>query len=421
MPHPLSRLLLFIVLALASVAAPAASDTPGATASAGPATEGRPSSEAAAPGPSVSPQPAASPSRWNGPPCRVVVAGEPPFVVDGANGVDGLSLRVWVAVARETGVFFTVRRVASVDDAVAEVAMGHADAAVGPISITAKRARSVSFTLPYYSTKLCIGVTPASVSSPWTRLAPILYGLSIFSGVVVLLLFVVGNLIWLLERHRNTEKFPRAYWAGVGNGMWLAVVTMTSVGYGDTVPVTGGGRLVAAIWMVFTMVFASTLTASIASVLTEYRLTSGAIDTPQELAGRLVAVPAGSSVIDYVNHLQGHVVQTRDLDTAVHMLFAGRVEAVVYHTAELRYYDRRHPEQAMVLSPIPDTRSDFGFALARGAALDDRLDVALLQLRESGDIIKIEDVWLLDAGDSATGSLVGLPTPAGTAQPVPTK
>lgn len=406
-------MLLALVCALPSAAAPASPPSRTPAGDVRGAESPSPTTVSATP----SPTPAVDLSPLSAPARRVVVAGEPPFVVDGPNGLDGLSLRVWAAVAREAGVPFSVRRVASIDDAVSEVVLGHADVAVGPISITAKRARSVSFTMPYYSTKLCIGVTPASVSSPLTRLAPLLYGMSIFTGSVVLLLFIVGNLIWLLERHRNSEKFPRAYWAGVGNGMWLAVVTMTSVGYGDTVPVTGGGRLVAAIWMLFTMVFASTLTASIASVLTEYRLTSGAIDTPQELAGRLVAVPAGSSVIDYVTHLQGHVVQTRDLDTAAHMLFTGKVEAIVYHTAEMRYYGRKHPEHSMVLTPIPETRSEFGFALARGVNIDDRLDVALLQLKEGGDLAKIEDTWLLDPGESASGTPLILPSSAAPAAP----
>ena len=42
----------------------------------------------------------------------------------------------------------------------------------------------------------------------------------------------VGSLIWLAERRRNAEQFAEPL-AGIGSGMWFALVTLTTVGYGD--------------------------------------------------------------------------------------------------------------------------------------------------------------------------------------------
>ena len=69
----------------------------------------------------------------------------------------------------------------------------------------------------------------------------------------MLLLFVVGNLIWLAERRRNADQFPRQYLKGVGNGMWFALVTLTTVGYGDRAPLSKTGRAIAGVWMVMSL------------------------------------------------------------------------------------------------------------------------------------------------------------------------
>ncbi|MBM3661687.1 MAG: hypothetical protein FJW94_02160 [Actinobacteria bacterium] len=50
--------------------------------------------------------------------------------------------------------------------------------------------------------------------------------------VPILLLVVVGHIVWLVERRTN-DDFPHSYLAGVWEGIWWAIVTMTTIGYGD--------------------------------------------------------------------------------------------------------------------------------------------------------------------------------------------
>lgn len=51
----------------------------------------------------------------------------------------------------------------------------------------------------------------------------------------------------------------------VGTGIWWAIVTVTTVGYGDVVPHNPSGRVVGAILMLLGIGFISLLTATIAS------------------------------------------------------------------------------------------------------------------------------------------------------------
>lgn len=340
------------------------------------------------------------------PPLRVAVAGESPFVEDTIVGIDGLSVRVWTNVAAQAGLSFDLVRYPTVQAAVDAVAQGKADVAIGPITLNSKRARVVSFTLPYYSTTLCIGSVPTAPSL-FGRVRPLLTMALVFLVGLLTILFLVGNVIWFVERHRNSETFPHTWRHGIGNGMWLAVVTMTGVGYGDAVPVTGLGRIVAATWMLITMLFASTLTGAIASMMTEYRFTKGTIDTPADLAGRRVAVVGGTAVVDYARRCHAVVVETRDVPIAADLLFSGRAEAVLFHTPELRHYVQTHPQHTMVLAPIHEARTDFGFVLGKDSPLVSRLDEELLQLQETGEIRRIDDAWLNDASASPSAARSG--------------
>lgn len=56
---------------------------------------------------------------------------------------------------------------------------------------------------------------------------------------------------------------------GFGNGWWWAITTLTTVGYGDTYPVTVTGRLVAAVLMVAGIALLGIVTATLASWLVE--------------------------------------------------------------------------------------------------------------------------------------------------------
>ena len=81
-----------------------------------------------------------------------------------------------------------------------------------------------------------------------------------FLRVITLLLLVwltAGALVWLFERRRNRAMFGDGPVEGVGNGIWWAAVTMTTVGYGDKSPRTLGGRAVAIIWMLTSIVLIS--------------------------------------------------------------------------------------------------------------------------------------------------------------------
>ena len=67
---------------------------------------------------------------------------------------------------------------------------------------------------------------------------------------------VAGLLVTVLD----SETFP-----SIGSGLWWAAQTVTTVGYGDNIPTSLAGRLVAALVMLLGIGFLTVITASITS------------------------------------------------------------------------------------------------------------------------------------------------------------
>lgn len=77
--------------------------------------------------------------------------------------------------------------------------------------------------------------------------------------ILVPLLLFDAYLLYIFESEAQPEKF-----ADIGNAFWFAVVTATTVGYGDVTPVTFMGKVAAALHMIMTIGLFGALGAQIA-------------------------------------------------------------------------------------------------------------------------------------------------------------
>ena len=79
-------------------------------------------------------------------------------------------------------------------------------------------------------------------------------GLAYIVSITVILAIGFGVIFGLIEES-----------ASVGDGIWWAIVTITTVGYGDFFPLTMAGRIVAGLLMIVGIGFVATLTATVAA------------------------------------------------------------------------------------------------------------------------------------------------------------
>lgn len=85
-----------------------------------------------------------------------------------------------------------------------------------------------------------------------------------FLGAASLLLFNGVLIVYFYERNA-----PDANITTIGNAIWWAIVTVSTVGYGDMFPVTLGGRVVAAGIMAIGILTLAVITAQVSSSFVE--------------------------------------------------------------------------------------------------------------------------------------------------------
>jgi Ion channel. len=79
-----------------------------------------------------------------------------------------------------------------------------------------------------------------------------------------LLVIIVGSfLFFYVESGVNPNV------TDIDNALWFMIVTITTVGYGDVVPYTGLGRIIAVVAMISAILFASLVTATTTTALLE--------------------------------------------------------------------------------------------------------------------------------------------------------
>ncbi|KAL9981408.1 hypothetical protein ACROYT_G010109 [Oculina patagonica] len=89
-----------------------------------------------------------------------------------------------------------------------------------------------------------------SITSQWPILA-----------CIILLSGISGVVIWLLEHTANKAQFSPSFTAGSPEGFWWAVVSLTTVGYGDKTPKSFLGRLFGVVWILVGAIMLSLFTA----------------------------------------------------------------------------------------------------------------------------------------------------------------
>lgn len=285
----------------------------------------QPAPEAAAP-----PAPAAQAK------LRVGISPLPPFVIPGPP-TRGYSIDLWKAVARHLGTPYELVMCKGAADKLERLAAGELDVAIGGLTVTPEREAKVDFTHPSFRSGLAI-LLPGVAQTPtlWTRL---MYALERTRSTVVVAFFVMiliaGHLVWLLERGRQT--FDDRYWPGVFEGVYWAVVTASTVGYGDKAPVKPAGRLVAMLVIIISLPMFAYFTAELASAFPVID-TRSRITGPDDLRGRPVGVVRGTAAATFAARLGLDLRQWDTADDLYAGVESGRVAAAIHDAPSLRYY-----------------------------------------------------------------------------------
>ena len=331
-------------------------------------------------------------------PLRVGISGEPPFVDSTGDKISGISLTIWQEIADVNNFDYQLVQQPNAQANLDALAAGDLDVAIGPITITPQRVAQpgFDFTQPYFYAEEAV-LVPRERANLLVRLRPLVGVAALTSvGVLLLSLFVVGNLIWLAERRSNHSQFPRQYVHGLGNAMWFALVTLTTVGYGDRAPISKAGRAITALWMVISLVAVSSITAGLASAFTLAlaRNSTAPIANPTQLRGALIAVVRGTTSELWADRMGAKSIVSNSLKEAIDLVQQQRAEGVIYDRPALRYYIAQNPKSELQLAPFDLASQTYGFAVRSGSPLRKPINVTVMSMHRVGEIRDIVDAAL---------------------------
>lgn len=333
---------------------------------------------------------------------QVVTRDIEPFSFDKEGRRTGFAVELWENVARELKVDYEFTTVSSAKEMVGALESKGADVAVGALSITSEREKVIDFSQPFYESGLQIAVSRQAgglASTIWAVVSNV-FNWQLVSGIAIALvvMFIISHLVWMYEHPVNEEMWPRSYLAGMAESLWWTISIFLVGGADNKGPVGIGGRIVATIWMLASVIAVSLLTASLSATLTVNSLT-GDINGPSDLLGKTVATIGGSTTEGFLQKLgssSGQRVSVKvfpDIPACLDALKSGAVRAVVFDAPVLKYYiNKLGPEDFTLVGNLFE-RNNYGFGLQRESQLRKRINEALLNMNESGVTDELRQRW----------------------------
>jgi ABC-type amino acid transport substrate-binding protein len=326
----------------------------------------------------------------------------PPFVLRGDDGVwSGLSIELWKRIAAELKLQAEFRAFDyDFEGLLDAVEKGQVDAAIGTIPVTAENEARFDFSHPYFAAGLGIAVRTEPQSSLLATLSGFFtYQMLATIAGLLALLFVVGSLIWLLERRGGQSQFDRRPLRGIQDGVWWAAVTMTTTGYGDKIPLSWPGRLLALIWMFASIFCISLFSASLASSFVVNKLRTG-VTGPHDLPRARIAAVSGSAGEQWLVQ-QGYAFRSYPfVIQASKALQRGEVDALIYERAIVGHMIKDYGWRELRILPHILAVWDYAVAVPTDSPLKERINRALLKAVPTQDWKDVVQKYV-GAADSA--------------------
>jgi polar amino acid transport system substrate-binding protein len=333
-------------------------------------------------------------------PRKLIVAVKPlePFVIQRAGQLEGFSIDLWNEIAKTNGWAFEYRFLPTVKAVIENVQGGLADVGIAGISMTDEREQLVDFSYPMFNAGLQIMVPERNTSSWQDALknafsADLLRIVALMLGVIVF----AAHVIWLIER-RIDPSYPKAYFAGVGEGIWRAGINLATGGFGDRAPSTVVGRVVALAWVLFGIILISNFTAAVTTNLT-VRQIQGNISGPNDLYGKRVVTVVNTTAATYLQSQNIAFSGLENVEAAYRLLETGRADALVYDSPVLLYHANTVGRGKVRVVGGIFKREFYGIALQPGSVLRETVNRMVLDFTNGDVYQKLYQRWFGNQGE----------------------
>jgi ABC-type amino acid transport substrate-binding protein len=337
----------------------------------------------------------------------VGIADLPPWTIPPSADVpywSGLAAQVWKDVSTDLRLDYEVVRL-PLDDATDALAEGKVDVVVAGLAIVPENLVRFTMTPPFDQSGISIATrvhSNLSFRSVMERMARI--EVASWMGILILFALVFGVLFWAAERRRNPPiEGPAGH--GIRESFWWSVVTLSTVGYGDRVPVTHPGRIIAMVWMAVGFVLITVSAGVVTSTLTVASLQPVVTDA-SGLARAKVGVVSGSTGEEYLRRAGLDATRFDTFEVAMRELADERLDAIVGSTTTLVYLAERSGSRHVTVLPRPLERDFVGIGMRFGIdpGLEKRIDLAVLKSAQSAEYRALRATMMGEV-DATSGQL----------------
>ncbi|XP_012264901.2 glutamate receptor 1 isoform X2 [Athalia rosae] len=337
------------------------------------------------------------------------------------------------------------------DGMVGELIRKEADIAIASMTITSERERVIDFSKPFMSLGISIMIKKPIKQKPgvFSFLNPLskeIWVCVIFSYIgVSIVLFIVSRFSpyeWRLlqisggndpmaggrgdpglphpHAPHGSPHTPHSSMANdfsILNSLWFSLGAFMQQGC-DISPRSISGRIVGSVWWFFTLILISSYTANLAAFLTVERMVAP-INSPEDLAGqtevqygtlyhgstwdffRRSQITLYSKMWEFMNSRKHVFVSTYDEGIRRVRTSKGKY-ALLIESPKNEYINEREPCDTMKVGRNLDAKG-FGVATPLGSPLKDSINLAVLSLKENGELTKLTNRWWYDRTECRHG------------------
>ena len=312
----------------------------------------------------------------------VGVTNSPPFIIIENDEISGITIDLWNVISDSLNVNYHFVQT-DYEKVVTNISEGEINISIAPMAINSSHADSTFYTQPFYITSMCVAVEN-HYESGFVTIVKNLFSLSFLKtiGLLLLINFSIGTLIWLAER-KNNPAFDNKV-NGIIDGFWWSWVTMTTVGYGDKSPQSKNGKILATIWMLVAILIISGFTATISSELTTKRLQNN-VSNLHDLHKMKVGCVEGRNTAIYLDYKHIKHKKYSSFEEAFEALEKGEINALVDDGATLNYYFNKKEKslvKKITLIELPNNKEYYCF-MSSQPYLVNKINPYLLSFLES--------------------------------------
>lgn len=303
----------------------------------------------------------------------------PNVIVD--KNITGFDIEIWEAVANKMDIDFEYN-ITTFGDILNNIKKGISDVGISAITINSSREKDMDFSYPYLNSGLRIVIPKSQFEIVWLTTK------TIFKYLLYLFIFVIifAHILYFVELGED-NGITNDYFPGIFEAAWCIMATVTTVGYGDKVAKLWRGRICLCLTMLVGITFFTYIAAQLNSSITVYKMINNQINL-KTVENKIVITKAKTTSEMFLN---SHNIKCNTVETIEEMFEQMKKNPIMFDSPCIMYNIKNNISDYNV-SDIIDPQY-YGFALKNNSELKEKINIGLLELKESGEYDRIYKKW----------------------------